>query len=286
MANKRKRKPPARPGSPSGRVARSEPDAGAVPVAPASPGGPNRIARKEEARRQREALRRKMARRRSMRIVGAVTAALVVVAAITTYLVVFKQSAAEAAGCGPLTLTANYDHKAADDRVHIGTAGAKFQTPPALRTYPTHPAASGPHLPPGQQLPEGVYTRAPNPWSAIHSLEHGAVIIWLAPGASGSEVTQVESFYRSSANNDHVVVAIYDYPSQGSAGHLPDGDQMAMVFWHHIEYCQKPSFAVARSFATHFRIPNTGVVPLGYPTKSGAPEPGASLSGTPPAFKP
>jgi Protein of unknown function (DUF3105) len=278
MANKKKRKAPQRAGQ--------RPPA-SVPVAPASPGGPNRIARKEEARRQREAIRRRMARRRTMRVVGAITAVAVVAAAITVYLVVFRQTAAEAAGCGPLTPTRNYDRKPSEDRVHIGSQGSKFQTPPPLRTYPSTPPVSGPHLPPGEWLPQGVYTTAPNPWSSIHSLEHGAVIVWLSPGAKGSDVTKLETFYRSSANNDHVIVAVYDYPSQGQAGHLPAGDQMALVFWHHVQYCQKPSFSVAQSFVEHYRIPTSGVPPLGYPRNGGAPEPGAAISpGSPPAFKP
>ena|SRR5205823_693725 len=52
-----------------------------VTVAPASPDGPNRKIRKEEARRQREALQRRAARRRFYRW-GVV--ALIVVAALGT----------------------------------------------------------------------------------------------------------------------------------------------------------------------------------------------------------
>jgi len=292
---KKKRKPPARSGQRPGGTTSTETRAAgrresderpAVPVAPATPGGPNRLARKEEARRQREGLRRKMARRRTMRVVGIVTALAVVIAAVTVYLVAFRQTAAEAAGCGKLILTTNYNHKPSDDRVHIGTPGAPFQTPPPLRSYPSVPAASGPHLPPGEQLPQGVYTSPPNPWSAIHSLEHGAVIVWLSPTATGPDVTKLETFYRSVANNDHVIVAVYRYPSQGTAGHLPAGDDMALVFWHHVQYCQKVSFGVATSFVAHYRIPSTGIPPLGYPPTNGAPEPGSPLNGTPPPFKP
>ena len=85
MPNK-KRKPkrptvpgPTRPAGVPGAVTSDRPtraaapgiatrDAPKVAVPPAEPGGPNRPARKEEARRQREALRRKQARRRYYRI--------------------------------------------------------------------------------------------------------------------------------------------------------------------------------------------------------------------------
>jgi len=54
-----------------------------VAVAPASPEGPNRKARKEEARRQREAIQRKMARRKAFRWGIVAVAVLVVVGAGT-----------------------------------------------------------------------------------------------------------------------------------------------------------------------------------------------------------
>ena len=62
------KKTPDRPAQPVPKVA----------VAPASPDGPNRKVRKEEARRQREALQRKIARRRTLR--WGIAAAVVLVA--------------------------------------------------------------------------------------------------------------------------------------------------------------------------------------------------------------
>lgn len=223
-----------------------------------------------------------------MRVVAGVGGVLVVAAAATVYLVVFRQTAAEAAGCGPIKLTSYYDRKPSQDQLHVGTGkNPRFATPPPLRTYPTRPPSSGPHLPPGEQLPQGVYTDPPNPWSSLHSLEHGAVVIWLSPSAKAQDERRLETFYRNGANNDHVIVAVYDYPSQRASGRLPGGDRMAMVSWHHIQYCRKVSFGVAKSFVDRYRVPSSGAPPLGYPTKNGAPEPGAALApASPPAFKP
>lgn len=276
MANRKKRRPPPKP-EPQGA-------ARAVSVAPASPGGPNRQARKDEARRQREALQRKMRRRRSMRVMGAVLAVLVVAAAISLYFVVFRQTPAEAAGCSSV-LTIKPYQPLRDDRTHIGAQGSDVPTPPPISTYRSIPPTSGPHLPPGEQLPQGVYDSPPNPWSAIHSLEHGAAIIWYAPSVSTTtQIEQIKSFYGKSANNDHVIVAPYDYPSQGAAGKLKAGEPVAMVFWHHMQTCQKASFAVAQSFVDHYRVPSSGIPPLGYPA-DGAPEPGSPINGTPPPFR-
>ena len=65
---------------------------------PVAQAGPNRIARKEEARRQREMLRRKAARRRRMRIGGLIAAGLVVLAGIVVLIV------ANSGGGGPKAL--------------------------------------------------------------------------------------------------------------------------------------------------------------------------------------
>ena len=120
-------------------------------VAPATPGGPNRLARKEEARRQREVVRRRMARRRQLRVVGVVVAVLLVAGGITTYFVT-RPSPAVAAGCGQVRVIQPYPGN--NDRAHIG--GGQVNSPPPLSSYRSTPPASGPHnptpMPAGQQM--------------------------------------------------------------------------------------------------------------------------------------
>lgn len=292
MANdKKNRRPPARPAQakPANPGATARPASGGakgattaattVRPAPATPGGPNRQARKDAARREREALQRKMRRRRTYRVLGAVLVVLVAAAAIGVYLTVFRQTPAEAAGCGPLEHIAPYQ-PARDDRVHIGPS-ADVATPPPLSSYRSSPPTSGPHLPPGEQLPAGVYTSAPNVYSAIHSLEHGAVIIWYRPGLRDTALSEIQTYFRDPANVDHVIVAPYNYPKDGAAGRLKSGEDVALVFWHHLEFCQRPSLAVAKDFVAKYRIKTATagqvpVLPPGYP-RDGAPEAGASL---------
>jgi len=83
---------------------------------------------------------------------------------------------------------------------------------------------------------------------AIHSLEHGAAEVWLAPGATGPEVDKLRA---ALGGQDHVIVAPYSYPGPG--GTLPAGRQMALVAWHNVQYCDQVSAAVAVGFVHSYR---------------------------------
>ena len=49
-------------------------------------------------------------------------------------------------------------------------------------------------------------------------------------------------------------MAPYDYPGEGAAGRLPDQQRMALVAWHHVRYCARPSLAVAFDFVHSYRF--------------------------------
>jgi hypothetical protein len=191
-----------------------------------------------------------MARRRTYRVVGLVVAVLLVAGVVSAY-VVLKPSAAKAAGCGPVTTVPPYN-PASEDRSHIGTPGGSVPTPPPLSSYHSTPPTSGPHDP--NPLPAGVYSDPPSIYRTIHSLEHAAVIIWYRPGTTSTELVAIQTFYRQSANQDHVIVAPYNYPDQGAAGSLPAGKQMALVAWHHLQLCDKLSLGAAKGFVNSFRV--------------------------------
>src|SRR6266536_3484487 len=175
-------------------------------------------------------------------------------------------SQAEAAGCAPVQTIPAY--AGAPDQAHIGTQVA---SPPPLSSYPSTPPASGPHNPSPQGA--GVYSSPPPVYSTIHSLEHGAAIVWYDPSALGQELERIKSFFNGAATSDHVIVAPYSYPDQGAAGKLPGGKQMVMVAWHHVESCDRPSLAAAFDFVAHYRFPP----PAGESYKGDAPEKGASI---------
>jgi hypothetical protein len=275
MAKKKKRRPTSS-NRPGGAVATSTSGRRRAPVptvkpAPSEPGGPNRLARKEEARRQREVIRRRMARRRFLGRAGVVSLAVAVVAGVGVYLAL-KPNPAKQAGCGDVQTIQPYD-PAAQDRGHISVAGT-IKEAPALSTYRSVPAVSGPHS--TTPLDAGVYDSPPDIYKVIHSLEHGAVVIWYAPGSAGDpQLTSIRSFYSQTSNNDHVIVAPYSYPDQGTAGKLPAGKKMVSVAWHHMQSCPQLSLDAARSFVSGYRHPLGIVGPAGY--KGDAPEAGAAI---------
>jgi hypothetical protein len=255
MAKKNRKRPGGRP---QGRGPATKP-AGKAPdlprVAPAEPGGPNRMARKEEARRQREAIQRKMARRRYYRVVVAVAAVFVVGTGIAAFALT-RPNPILNAGVGPLIRTAPYS-AGFSDHAHVPQSAR-----PRLSTYPTHPPASGPHD--STPLPAGVYDAPPDVYRTIHSLEHGAVIIWYRLGASSSDLQKIKDFYGNTVNNDHVIVAPYSYPIEGAAGSLPAGKDMVLVAWHRYQACDNVNLAAAQLFVKYFRTPTGLRNPPGY----------------------
>ena len=238
--------------------------------------------RREEAHRYRETIRRKAARRRYYRnaaytlILVAAIGAIVFGAtrpkhgpAVTTQertLLGQAEAQAKAAGCGQVQTIPPYS--GAPDQAHIG---AQVASPPALSSYSSTPPASGPHDP--TPLGAGVYSSPPPVYSAIHSLEHGAAIVWYEPSASSAELDQITAFFNDPAHQDHVIVAPYDYPDQGSSGKLPAGKQMVLVAWHHIQECSQLSLAVAFNFVAHYRFP----APASESYKGDAPEQGVPI---------
>lgn len=188
-------------------------------------------------------------------------------------------AAQTSAGCDTVQATPNYNDAPGDepdiDHTHIGTTG-EFATPPALSTYPTVPPASGPHDP--SPLPAGIYDSPPDVHRTIHSLEHGAAIIWYSPDADAQAVADLKGFYGQrqsevSVGQDRVIIAPYDYPDEGAAGQLPAGVQMALVAWHRLQTCTAVSLAVAFDFTSQYAFPVYG----DRTWKGVAPEPGAQI---------
>jgi hypothetical protein len=225
--------------------------------------------RREQARREREQIRQQIARRQRTRtiaiglIVVAVAAALVAFIVIPSDddriagelgapadLVAQAEQAATAASCEDVRTVDAYP---GGDQTHV--EGNEI---PDLSTYPSTPPTSGPHE--SVTLPAGVYDSPPAIGPLIHSLEHGASVIWYDPSGPRAEIDRIKAFYEQdpgdvAAGLDRVIVAPYDYEADAGAGALPDGAQMALVAWHRLRTCADPSLDVALDFTTRFSAP-------------------------------
>lgn len=262
MAKKRKRRTSGSSGRPPTAVTSrpAQPEAPAVRPAPAGPGAPSRQARREEARRERERLRRRAARRRMLRRALRAGAVLAVAAGIGVgvwflsrpkglsgeqrELLAQAGRASQAAGCTEAREVQPYPGDPSLDRTHVDAL-------PRLSTYRTQPPTSGPHF--SATLAEGVYTTPPVMGQAIHSLEHGAAIIWYDPDrADAQELARIQTFFDQAGNRNHVIVAPYDYPDEGEAGRLPEGTAMALTAWHRMQTCRQVSLPVAFAFVYRY----------------------------------
>jgi hypothetical protein len=232
--------------------------------------------RKEEARRQRAELQRHMAKsRRNRRIsIGVV---IVLIAGIGAYaltrpkearadpqeLLASVDQARQTAGCDPVEDVGAYQ-PTSQDQNHIAA-----QVP--LSTYPSVPPASGPHN--AITYGAGVYSTPPPIDRVIHSLEHGAAIVWYSPDVTGPQLERISSFYEEADVGGRVIVAPYDYPDQGAAGALPAGSQMALVAWHTVQTCVRVNLAAAFGFTSTYTAPPFGDRPY----QGKAPEAGAAF---------
>lgn len=212
--------------------------------------------RKEQARLQRLELQRRMARTRRTRRI-AIAVVLVVVAGSAAYaltrpepervdpqrLLAAAANGREQAGCGEVEDVGAYEPESSD-ATHTDAL-------PPLSTYASTPPASGPHN--DLTLGPGVYSDPPEIGRLLHSLEHGAAVVWYAPDASGPQLERIMDFYADGEVGDRVIVAPYDYPDQGEAGVLSGG--MALVAWHRVQTCQRLSLAAAFGFTSSFAGP-------------------------------
>lgn len=214
--------------------------------------------RKEEARRQRAELQRKMAKSRRNRRV-AIGVVVVLIAGVAAFaltrpkeaqatpsdLLASVDQARQTAGCDPVENVGPYQPRTQD--------AAHVVAPKPLSTYPSVPPASGPHnsIPYGA----GVYDTPPPIDRVIHSLEHGAAVVWYSPDVSGKELDRIRTFYEGSDVGSRVIVAPYDYPDEGAYGTLPAGTQMALVAWHNVQTCAKVNLAAAFGFTSEWAFP-------------------------------
>ncbi len=240
---------------------------------------PTKAERKEQARHERARIQREMVSRSRNRRIGVALVSIAVLGAVAAAVITRAGSAGDLtapddllaragaaiqqAGCREVEATGFYggvtDPQAPDyqDQSHIGT-GNLFPVMPPLASYPSLPPTSGPHN--AVPLGAGVYGDPPPIDQVIHSLEHGAAVIWYDPDSPADMVGRIEAFYEGAegVRADRVIVAPFDYPDAGEAGLLPPGTQMALVAWHRLGSCADPNLAAAFDFTSQYAFPTYG----------------------------
>lgn len=156
------------------------------------------------------------------------------------------ESAAKQAGCTDTENVGPYDPED-EDGSHDGAA--------PFDSYPSSPPTSGPHS--EQTVASGTYDEPLDMGAALHSLEHGAVTVWYAPSAEGTpELAEIKAFVED--DDDHVIVAPFDYPDEGAEGNLPEGAAMTLTAWHFTRSCDELSLPVMADFLSKYRTPPLG----------------------------
>lgn len=96
-------------------------------------------------------------------------------------------------------------------------------------TYASYPPVSGKHY----YIPAiwGNYTQAVDPRQAVHSMEHGGIVVWVGPDVTDAERAKINDFYDSSPNAILVTpiedkVAGITYPK-----HAAPGSKIFLTAW-------------------------------------------------------
>jgi len=204
-----------------------------VPVYEPEPERP----RRPQPKRRPPARRRRRRSNASRWVVVGIVIVAIIAAFVARSVVNGKRSSAfskvaASADCGKIKTYANLD------RTHT-TGSVK---------YSTSPPVGGAHNP--NPLPGGVYdqpfstdpnAKTPTMYSAVHSLEHGYVIVWY----SSLSPDQKDALTKALTGQPKVIVV--PYPN------MPDNHKMALTAWGALDYCGKPSVAAARAFVNLYR---------------------------------
>lgn len=140
--------------------------------------------------------------------------------------------AAAAAGCGEVRELGDLSQEHINDKAI---------------TYETSPPAGGAHQ--DGVVAAGAYdiplsadsTKQPNIYQAVHSQEHGYVIVW----HNGLTEKEADAISRTVDPEDEVISVPYSK--------LRKGQKMALTAWGRIQFCEKASAQMIDAFVDRYR---------------------------------
>lgn len=244
---------------------------------------------REERRRQEEEEQQQARRRRILAIVvGLLIAGLIAAVLVLAFQggpdtiedirIVDPVAAAQARetdGCVQL------DDTTTGNREHFEPNNA----PPADSIYTLRPAASGPHF--SQQAAPGVYGDGLDERGVVHSMEHGAVVVWYDPDQVAGDTIDdiqswVESLNASGFANPRSGAGLFSAPFQGQ---FTSGKPIALRAWGAALDCSSWDRSVGNAFVvdhfgTHGIAPEAGSLGI-YPERLMRFSPGAEQTEVP-----
>lgn len=239
MPKKRRRKKGNRPGPPPPPSVPQTGPGGGTPDTPSSP--PDTAPSKKERREQALERRRARERRRRFRYIGIGALVLVVLLGLWAFqgfqssqdvaeYVTFSQ---DAAGCTDVEETGGLS------RDHVEQAVEYETSPPAGGAHSASTARAGVYQEPFAENPQAS---SPTIYQAMHSLEHGYVIVWHDPELSGDARQALERTVRGESKT---ILVPY--------GDLEQGDAVALTAWGRLQRCSEADAEVVERFADIFR---------------------------------
>jgi hypothetical protein len=256
MTTKKKRKRPyqaPQTRADEGAPAQQQPPAKTTTKAPTPAAGISaasvaRRERKDEARAQREAAQKTLRRQQTLRraaILGLVVAGV----AVGAYFLLNRNKEADELQTRAQAVATRQD---CTQPVSFPEQTAGHVDPPTPITYTEQPPVGGDHRPVPLDPNTHVYTEQPDVTQAVHSLEHGYVIMWYRDGTLPQDV--VDDLAQV-ADQSKVILMPYDQ--------LPDGVDLSFSSWQHRQDCPvsngddplSPAEArtLAESFIAEFR---------------------------------
>ena len=238
--------PPTRAADPfAARPSSPEPPVASEPLHAAPVFEPTR--EREQARPRKPQPRRRPAarRRRRSKASRSVITGLAIVALIGLFVgrsvlngrrtSTFSKVAA-ASGCGRVQTFSNLS------RNHRDGVAVKYSTsPPVGGDHDSHPLSGGVYDTAFSTDP----AKQPSIYQAVHSLEHGYVIVWY------NGLTSDEKDALTKALSGQAKVILVPYPD------MPDSHKMALTGWGKLDYCGKPSVKAAQAFISVYRNART-----------------------------
>jgi type II secretory pathway pseudopilin PulG len=191
--------------------------------------------RTPQSRRRPPARRR---RRNGSRYVIAVLVLVAIVAAVAGRQVLNSRRGSSfnkialAAGCAKVQTIKGLTNK------HVQSATISYKTsPPTGGNHDPVPLGAGTYPAAFSTDP----TKQPSIYQAVHSLEHGYVIVWY----KGLSTTELDAMTKAVSGESKVILV--PYPD------MPGTSKVALTSWGRLEYCGKPSTRVATSFIKRFK---------------------------------